>query len=182
MEKKKQRIIFITLFFLILIAFPIPLIVYNLKNRNPDLYTLRIVGNVSEEKEYLYEDFVDGVYGIIEDQVFTYLNQPPYNTRYEIIYTGVSLWTLLTYTSILLPNATAIYFQSYDLYYTEEISLEKVESNPKGVIIAFQHDNKLLKYNSNDGGPMRAIVNLSVTLPDYCSKYWAKYVNTIVVV
>jgi hypothetical protein len=68
------------------------------------------------------------------------------------------------------------------MYYTEEMPLEKVENNPDGVIIAFQKGNDLLKYNSEDGGPMRAIVNLSVTLPDYCSKYWAKYVNTIVVV
>ncbi len=165
-----------------MIIFPIPLIIANLKGRNPDLYTLRIEGNVSEEIIYVYEDLVDGKYGLVENQVFTYLNQPPYNTRYDVTYTGVNLWTLLTYTSILLPNSTAIYFKSYDTYYTEKISLDKIETNPNGVIIAFQKGNDLLKYNTDDGGPMRAIVNLSVILPDYSSKYWAKYVNTIIVV
>ena len=182
MDKKLCRNLLITFFFLVVIAFPIPLIIFNLRNHNPELYTLKIEGNVSQEIEYVYEDLVDGVYGLVEDQIFTYINQPPYNTQYDVVYTGVSLWALLTYTSILLPNATALYFKSYDLYYTEEITLEKVENNPDGVIIAFQKGDKLLKYNSDDGGPMRAIVNLSVTLPDYCSKYLAKYLNTIVVV
>ena len=178
----KYRNLFITLFFLLIISFTIPLIIFNLKNRNPDLYSIRIEGNVSEEVTYSYEDIVDGVFGLVENQEFTFLNQPPSNTQFEVNYTGVSLWSLLSYTSILLPNSTAIYFYSYDSYYTEQISLVKVENNPNGVIIAFKKGYDILKYNSVDGGPLRAIVNLSVTEPDYCSKYWAKYVNIVVVV
>ncbi|MBN2155387.1 MAG: molybdopterin-dependent oxidoreductase [Candidatus Lokiarchaeota archaeon] len=183
MERHRtRRIAFITLFFLLIMAFPIPLIVFNLRNRNPELYSIRIEGNVSEVLTYTYEDIVDGLFGVVEKQEFVYLNQPPYNTRYNVIYTGVSVWSLLTHKSVINSNATEIFFRSYDAYYTDTLLLEKVENNPTLVIIAFKKDNKPLKYNSDDGGPLRAIVNLSVTEPDYCSKYWAKYVNTIVVV
>jgi len=178
MEKKVRRRILITLFFVIVVSFPIPFIIYNIRNRNPDLYSICIKGNVSEEITYTYEDIVDGLFGIVENQQFTSLNSV--HEQYDAIYTGVSVWVLLTQTLIMFPNSTSIYFQSYDSYTTEEISLEKVEQNPNGVIIAYQKGNDPL--NPKGEGPMRAIVSLNVTNPDYNSKYWTKQVNTIFVV
>ncbi|MHA1111218.1 MAG: molybdopterin-dependent oxidoreductase [Promethearchaeota archaeon] len=176
----KYRYILITFFFLVIISLTIPLIVYNIKNSNPELYSIRIEGNVLEITTYTYEDIIDGKFGLVEDQEFVFLNQ--YNTQFDVVYTGVSVWAILTYAEIMLPNSTGIYFKSYDSYYTEPLTLENIENYSDLVLIAFKKENQVLKYNDDDGGPLRAIVNLSVTEPDYCSKYWAKYVNTIVVV
>ena len=178
--KKVLRYIYISLFFITIISFTIPLIIYNLNNSNPNLYSIKIEGNVSKEIVYSYEEIVDGSYGYVDNQEFNFLNQ--WGTRYSVNYTGVSLWALLTYQSIINPNSTRIYFKSYDSYNTENLTLSQVENNPNLVIIAFKKFNSVLKYTDDDGGPLRAIVNLSVTEPDYNSKYWAKYVNTIVVV
>ena len=180
MEKEAKRKVLISVFFIILISFPIPLIVFNMMNSNPDLYSIRIEGNVSEILTFKYEDLVDGVFGKIINQEFTFQNRPPHNDQYEVNYTGVSVWGILEYASVHYPNSTGIYFKSYDSYTTEILPLEKIETNPLGVIIAYQEGDDPL--NPNDDGPMRAIVNLSVTLPDYCSKYWAKQVNTFVIV
>ena len=179
--KINLRYFLISLFFLSLIGLTIPLIVYNLNNRNPDPTALIITGNVSREVSFTYEDIISGKYGVVENRIFTFLNQPPYNSQYDVNYTGVSVWALLTYTSILYPNATSIYFKSWDAYRTETLSLSAVQDNPEDVIVAFKKGDYFLQNNSEDGGPLRTIVDLSVTEPDYCSKYWAKYVNEIVV-
>ena len=178
--KKTYRYLFISFFFVAIISFTIPLIVYNIKNSNPDLYSIKIEGNVSEVITYSYNDIVEGTFGFVENHDFVFLNQ--YNTRYNRVYTGVSVWALITHATIMYPNSTGIFFKSYDSYITETLTLDQVRDNPKLVIIAFKVDERTLKYNDNDGGPLRSVVNLSVTEPDYCSKFWAKFVNTIVVV
>lgn len=179
-KKNRRRILLITLFFLILVSIPIPLIIYNLMTRNPDLYVIRLEGNVSEVITFSYEDIVDGTYGIIDDQEFEFLNQ--YGTRYTVTYTGVSVWALLDYAQVHYPNSTGLYFKSYDNFVTELLSLEDIKTYSELIIIAFKIGNKVLKYTDEDGGPMRSIVNLSVTEPEYNSQYWAKYVNTIIVI
>ena len=176
----KYRNLLIGLFFLIIISFTIPLIIFNLKNRNPELHSIRIEGNVSAITTYTYEDIIEGKFGLVEDQEFVFLNQ--YKTQFDVVYTGASVWAILTYSGLLLPNSTGVYFKSFDSYYTETLTLDNIENYSDLIIIAFKKENQVLKYNDDDGGPLRAIVNLSVTEPDYCSKYWAKYVNTIVVV
>jgi hypothetical protein len=180
MEKKIRRNLLISLFFLVLIIFPIPLIVYNVINSNPELYSIRIEGNVSEVTTYSYDQIVEGSFGLVENQNFVFLNQ--YDSQYNRVYTGVSVWSLLTYITIMYPNSTGISFKSYDSYVTETLTLEQININPELVIIAFKIDDRALKYNDNDGGPLRSIVDLSVTDPVYCSKYWVKHVNTIVVI
>ena len=181
--KKTLRYVLISLFFLSLIGFTIPLIIYNLNQRNPDPLVIIISGNVSHEVSYTYDEIVVGEYGLVENKQFTFLNQ--YNTRYEVNYTGVSVWTLLSYTEILNSNATTIYFKSWDSYTTATLNLTDVEQNSENIIIAFKQGDRFLTNSSDDGGPFRAIVDLSVTEafdpPTYCSQFWAKYVNEIIV-
>ena len=85
---------------------------------------------------------------------------------------------------ILLDEARRVkignaFFKGYGLIFKYSTLEEQDQGIAKQEILYTISD---LKYNDDDGGPLRAIVNLSVTEPDYCSKYWAKYVNTIVVV
>lgn len=177
--KKIYRNLLISLFFLSIISITIPLVIYNLNQRNPNPLSIIITGNVSKEISFNYDDITNGTYGTVGDRQFTFLND--FGTQYDANYTGVSVWALLTYSSILTPSSTAIYFYSWDNYQSASLSLEDVENNPEEIIIAFKKGDTYLRNNSVDGGPFRSIVNLSVTEPLYCSQYWVKYINKIVV-
>lgn len=177
--KKVYRNLLISLFFLSIISITIPLVLYNLNQRNPDRLSIIIKGNVSHEVTYYYDDITNGTYGIVENRPFTFLNE--FGLQYDVNYSGVSVWALLTYSSILTPSSTAIYFYSWDNYQSATLSLTDVENHSEEIIIAFKKEDAYLKNDSQDGGPLRSIVNLSVTEPIYCSQYWVKYVNMIVV-
>jgi len=182
----------ISIFFGIIIGFTVPLIGYNFMlleqegNQiyvwNPIDWNLKIRGNVKYEATIPYQALINGTYGTIANQTFHFLNS--YGTYYLTNYTGVSVWRLLSDLNILNEGATGIWFKSVDLYETPGIPLSKVEEFPNLTIVAYKVNNINLTTRERGGtGPIRSIVNLSITEPteEGNGMYWAKYLTTIMV-
>lgn len=176
-----SRNIKITIFFIIITGITVPLIAYNFTIRNDVHWELLINGNVSKEIDISYQDLVDGKYGTVVNQTYQFLDIEGHRANYT--YTGVSVWNILSETHVLNNNSTAIEFKSYDLYVTSPLNLTKIQEYPNLTIIAYKLNGKFLTTKEQGGdGPLRAIIDLSVTTPTYNSQYWAKYVNEIYVI
>jgi DMSO/TMAO reductase YedYZ molybdopterin-dependent catalytic subunit len=169
----------IGLFFSIIIGITIPLIVYNfLTIENPSPWTVKIYGNVENEVYISYDDIVAGVYGLVENREFYFINS--YGTEHYYNYTGVSVWYILNQTDVLTNTSSEIIFRAIDNYYTYEISLTEMAANPEYAILAFKRDGQILQPKESGGeGPLRAIVDYELTKPRVNSQYWAKYTNSI---
>jgi hypothetical protein len=159
----------------------VPFILYNYKTQNPIVWGLLITGNVDHEVVIQYQGIVNGTYGIIEDRTFFWKNS--YGTTGTDIYTGASLWQILNQTGIVRPNATKYYFRCFDNYNTNNLTLSDIQAHPEDVIIAFKRGDEFLQPMEKDGdGPLRAIVDYTLTSPNPNTEYWAKYVNTVIII
>ena len=178
---KLSRNVKIVILFAVIIGATIPFIIYNFQVQNPILWELKITGNVTQEINVTYSQIVNGNYGLIENRPFYFINS--YGTNYWEIYTGASLWEILNQTGVLPANATKFYFRSVDNYETGTLWLDNISEHPDYALIAFKLGNQVLLPKDQGGdGPLRAIVDYNLTKPAVNSQFWAKYVNTVVII
>ena len=179
--KPLYRNLAIVIVFGAIIASTIPFLIYNYQVQNPILWELKITGNVTHEVNVTYSQIVNGDYGLIENRPFYFINS--YGTNFWQNYTGASLWQILNQTGVLPPNATKFYLQSVDNYVTGTLWLDNISANPDYVLIAFKLWNEVIQPKDQGGdGPLRAIVDYNLTKPEVNSQYWAKYVNTVIII
>jgi DMSO/TMAO reductase YedYZ molybdopterin-dependent catalytic subunit len=178
---KFSRNLKILTLFAAIIAVTIPFLFYNYSVQNPILWELKITGNVNQEITIQYQQIVNGTFGLVEDRPFFFKNS--YGTEYWENYTGASLWQILNQTGVLPVNATQFYFRSVDNWVTNPLLLDDISAHPDFVLIAFKlGDEILLPKDQGGNGPLRAIVDYNLTKPNVNSEYWAKYVNTVIII
>ncbi len=162
------------------------MIVYNLTTVNTDVWNLKIYGSgTTDEILVPYSDIVSDKYLSVQDGEFVILNK--FNFTYTFFYSGASIWDILEDNGVVAGYATQLRFVASDNYKSEFIPLSLVRDNPNLVIIGYEENGKILEEQSKGGtGPLRSMVNLSVTIqmspPTYNSQFWVKYVNGIEVI
>ncbi|NHJ25659.1 MAG: hypothetical protein EAX89_13830 [Candidatus Lokiarchaeota archaeon] len=150
----------------------------NIKNLFPEENTIVITikGNVVEEFELTLSELKSDRYLQIEDKQFHFLNA--IGREYDLIFSGVSLWSILSVENLLKPGAMTFLFIGGDGYYAETpLSLSLAEQNPEQVILAYEQDGEPLFYD----GPLRSVVDHEV-IPDKANTHYAvKYLKTILI-
>jgi DMSO/TMAO reductase YedYZ molybdopterin-dependent catalytic subunit len=166
-----------------IIGIVIPFIVNNNSppddNQHPSYdWNISIYGNVNYEVNITYEDIVEGVYGVVENREFYFINS--YGTEYYINYTGAPVWNILNQTGVLTNTSSKIVFYAIDNYYSYELSISDFAANPEYAILAFKKNGEFILPQQQGGyGPIRAIVDYEITKPRVNSQYWVKYTSSI---
>jgi len=113
------------------------------------------------------------------DKTFHIMNR--FETEYDKIYSGVSLWSILIAESLLELDASSLTFEFWarDLYHSPKpLNLSIVKSNPDLVLIAYEEDGAPLF----EEGPFRSVIDQTI-IPEgeYSSQYSVEMLNKIII-
>ncbi|MHA1750189.1 MAG: hypothetical protein ACTSYF_16280, partial [Promethearchaeota archaeon] len=116
-------------------------------------------------------ELTSGKYDLVEDKTYHIKNSPPFETEYDIIYSGISLWSILEQENLLIQSSSELEFRFYarDGYSSPKfLNLSIVEMYPDLVILAFEENGVPLSLE----GPLRSVMDQSI-MPDgeYSSQY-----------
>ena len=111
------------------------------------------------------------------DKNFHIMNS--FETEYDIIYSGVSLWSILIEENLLDldPSLLTFEFWARDLYHSPKpLNLSIALDNPDLVIIAYEENGAPLF----DEGPLRSVIDQAI-MPDgeYSSQYSVQMLSEI---
>lgn len=133
----------------------------NNSNNSSELCYLRIYGNIIEEKSIPYSAMVGTNYSRIENDPYEFLNSV--GTRYNATISGVSLYSILMYYSLLTNTSTYIQFEADDGYKSPKLPLSILKNQPNSVLIATHENGVAYKAKSAAGdGPLVSAVRLDV--------------------
>jgi hypothetical protein len=135
---------------------------------------------LKEDLELSMKDLKSDKYYQVENKEYKIVTQvePHY-----IIYSGVSLWSILEEENLLNKSSSELtfIFVARDGYQSQALSLDRAENNAKWkVILAYERDGEPL---TNDG-PIRSVIDHSVVsdIPDaYSSQYSVKYLKYVII-
>jgi len=168
-------IIGVVIFWLILIAF-------TELDLNPleDPNKITIEGNgISNSIILSVSELTSGKYDLVEDKTFHIKNS--FDTEYDIIYSGISLWSILGEENLLIHSSSELEFRFYarDGYSSPKfLSLSIVEANPDLVILAYEENGVPLSLE----GPLRSVMDQSI-MPygEYSSQYSVQELSQIII-
>ena len=164
-------IIGIVLFWLMMIAF----LEFN-PFEDPNKITIDSNGT-STSITISISELTSGKYDIVEDKIFHIKNS--FETEYDIIYSGISLWSILEEENLLIHSSSELEFRFYarDGYSSPKfLNLSIVETHPDLVILAFEENGVPLSLE----GPLRSVMDQSI-MPDgeYSSQYSVQKLSLI---
>jgi len=150
----------------------------NIKNifRGEDNVVVTIKGNVVEEFELKLSDIKSDEYLQVLNKNFHIVNA--IGREYDVIYTGVSLWSILEVENLLNPDSSTFLFVGGDGYYAEtSLPLSLAENNSEQVILAYEQDGQPIFFE----GPVVSAVDHEL-IPDKANThYTVKYLKTILI-
>ena len=173
-------IIGMTVFWLSVYSFTIldvdPL--HNIKNifGDEDNVVVTIKGNVVEEFELRLSDIKSDKYLQVLNKEFHIVNA--IGREYDVIYSGVSLWSILDIENLLNPDSSTFLFIGGDGYYAEtSLPLSLAENNTEQVILAYEQDGQPIFFE----GPVISVVDHELILDKANTHYLVKYLKTIMI-
>lgn len=118
-------------------------------------------------------------YDLVEDKTFHIKNRV--GTEYDVVYSGISLWSILEEENLLLHSSSILEFRFYgrDGFSSPKfLNLSIVEANPDLVILAFEENGVPLSLE----GPLRSVIDQSI-MPEgeYNSHYCVAKLNKIII-
>ncbi len=127
--------------------------------------------SISQLKSDKYEQYIDKTFHIMNS----------FETEYDVIYSGVSLWSILVAEDLIDQDSSELTFQFWarDLYHSPKpLNLSIAEDNSGMVIIAYEEDGAPLFGE----GPLRSVIDQSV-IPDgeYSSQYSVQMLSKIII-
>jgi len=142
---------------------------------DPDELDITIKGNgVTREITLRVAELKSDRYNQVINRQFHFINAV--GRRFDKIYSGVSLWSILIVENILKPSASTFIFIGRDGYHSEKpLSLRLVEENPEDVILAYEEDGHPL---FNDG-PIRSVVDYYVIPDEITTRFWIQNLRYI---
>ena len=145
-------------------------------NQDPNKIVIKGSGLNSEITLSLNELKSDKYYQV-EDQLFFIRNSV--GSEYYIIYSGVSLWSILSIENLLIDDSSQLnlVFFGRDAYQSPlPLNLSIAEDNPQSIIIAYSKDGQPLIGD----GPLRSVINQTVMPPgEYSSQYSVQQLSKI---
>jgi len=133
----------------------------NNSNTSSEPCYLRIYGNILEEKSIPYSAMVGNNYTRIENDPYEFLNSV--GTRYNATISGVSLYSILIYYSLLTNTSRYIQFEADDGYKSPKLPLSILIDHPNSVLIATHENGVTYKAKAAAGdGPLVSAVRLDV--------------------
>jgi len=118
-------------------------------------------------------------YQQIKDKTYFFINS--FGSEYQIIFSGVSLWSILEVEGILNADPSSLTFRFYarDGYSSPHpLNLSIAQNNPDLVILAYERDGAPLF----EEGPLYSIVDRTVIPPgEFNSQYSVQLLKTIVI-
>lgn len=156
-------IIGLVVFWLMMIAF----LEFN-PFEDPDKITIEGNG-ISSSVTLSITELTSGKYDLVEDKTFHIKNS--FETEYDVVYSGISLWSIIEEENLILQTASGLEFRFYarDGYSSPKfLNLSIVEANSDLVILAFEENGVPLSVE----GPLRSVMDQSV-MPEgeYSSQY-----------
>lgn len=150
----------------------------NIKNLfgDEDTVILTIKGKVNNEFELTLSDIKSDKYLQIKDKTFHIVNA--IGREYELVFSGVSLWSIFEVENILLDDAVSFLFIGGDGYYAETpLNIQLAQDYPNQIILAYEQDSQPLIYD----GPIRSVVDHEV-IPDKANTHYTlKNLKTILI-
>jgi len=124
-------------------------------------------------------ELTSGKYDLVEDKTFHIKNK--FETEYDVVYSGISLWSIIEEENLLLNPASELQFRFYarDGYSSPKfLNLSIVEAYPDLVILAFEENGVPLSLE----GPLRSIMDQSV-MPEgeFSSQYSVQKLSQIII-
>jgi DMSO/TMAO reductase YedYZ molybdopterin-dependent catalytic subunit len=135
-----------------------------------------IKGKVSNELELKLSDLKSDKYLQIKDRTFHIVNA--IGREFDLVFSGVSLWSILEVENILDEDASTFLFIGGDGYYAETpLDIQLAQDFPNQIILAYEQDGQPLFYD----GPIRSVVDHEV-IPDKANThYTVKELKTILI-
>jgi hypothetical protein len=125
-------------------------------------------------------ELTSGRYDLIEDRTFHIKNR--YDTEYDIIYSGISLWSIIEEENIIVQASSELEFRFYsrDGYSSPKfLNLSIVENNPELVILANEENGVPLPTTE---GPLRTVMDQSIMPEDeFSSQYSVQKLSYIII-
>ena len=141
----------------------------NIKNwfLDEDTIVLTIKGEVVIEREFTFAEIKSDKYIQVKDQIFHIVNA--IGREYDLVYSGVSLWSLLEEENLLTPYSSSFLMIGGDGYYAESsLDLSLAENYPAQVILAYEQDGQPLFLD----GPIRSVVDY-ILIPDKATTHYS---------
>jgi len=141
---------------------------------------IAIEGNgISTSMTISVSELTSGKYDLVEDKTFHIKNRV--DTEYDVVYSGISLWSILEVENLLLHSSSRLEFRFYgrDGFSSPKfLNLSIVEANPDLVILAYEENGVPLSL----GGPLRSVIDQSI-MPEgeYTSHYSVEKLNKIMI-
>ena len=141
---------------------------------------ITIEGNgTSKSLSLSVSELTSGKYNLVEDKTFHIKNK--YDTEDDIIYSGISLWSIIEVENLIIHPSSELEFRFYgrDGYTSPKfLNLSIAEINPDLVILAYEENGVPLLGE----GPLRSIMDQSVMPPDeYSAQYSVQKLYLIII-
>ena len=146
--------------------------------QDPNSVTIRGSGlnreitlTITQLKSDKYDQVIDKTYHFMDF----------FETEYDIIYSGVSLWSIIEEENLIYGEISILKFEFWgrDLYHSPKaLNLSIVKDHPELVIIAYEENGAPLFGD----GPLRSVLDQSI-LPDgeYGSQYSVQMLSEIII-
>ena len=145
---------------------------------DPNKITIEGSG-VSRTLSISVSDLTSGKYDLVEDKSFHILNR--YEIEYDVIYSGISLWSILEEENLIIQPSSILEFRFYgrDGYSSPKfLNLSIAEFNLEMVILAYEENGVPL----SEEGPLRSVIDQSVMPPnEYSSQYSVQKLYQIII-
>jgi hypothetical protein len=180
--KTRNFYILIVSFLISLVTIWVMIIAFTELNINPfeDPNKITIKGNgVSRTLTISVSELTSGKYELVEDKTFHIKNR--YETEYDVIYSGISFWSILEEENLIIQSSSLLAFRYYarDGYCSPKfLNLSIAEFNPDLVILAYEENGVQL----TDEGPLRSVIDQSIMPPnEYSSQYSVQKLYQIII-
>jgi len=141
-----------------------------------DTVVITIKGEVVIERNFTFAEIKSDKYLQVKDQSFHIVKANGFEL--DLVYSGVSLWSLLEEENLLTPSSTSFLLIGGDGYYAETyLNLSLAENYPQQAILAYEQDGQPLFLD----GPIRSVVNHSLIPDKATSHYWIQNLKTILI-
>lgn len=146
--------------------------------QDPNILTIKGDG-VNREITLTTTQLKSDKYDQYIDKTFHLMNS--FETESDVIYSGVSLWSVLVEEALIDADAAVLTFQFWarDLYHSPKpLNLSIAQNNPDLVVIAYAENGAPLFGE----GPLRSVLDQSI-MPDgeYSSQYSVQMLSEIII-
>ena len=149
--------------------------------QDPNSVTIRGNG-VDKELTLTITELKSGKYDQIIDKTFHIKKGPPSYYEYDVIYSGVSLWSILEVENLIYGEVSLLKFEfkARDLYISPKaLNLSIVKDNPDLAIIAYEKSGDPLSLGE---GPLRSVLDQSIMpIGEYSSQYSVQMLSEIII-